>query len=524
MAQVTLKEVSDPLHATLKRYWGYDQFRPKQEQIIRSLLEGRDVAVVMPTGGGKSLCYQIPPLVTGKTAIVVSPLIALMNDQVEQLQLMGIPAAQLNSSMEWAQQREVLAGARRGVYRLVYLSPERLAREDTMEWLRSVPVSLIAVDEAHCISEWGHEFRPEYRMLSRMREVLPHAPIAAFTASATRRVRHEILNLLQLREPDRFITSFYRPNLRYVARECDAKTQGGLLRSALEEHEGDNVIVYAPTIKTVAATTAEIRAMGIGCVPYHGQMDADERRTNQERWMADEVRVLVGTIAFGLGINKPGVRAVIHLSLPKSVEQYYQEAGRAGRDGAPADCILLWRKADIGLLVHFIKQIEDKAESNRSWQRLREITAFAQGDVCRPKAICRHFGEEPKWDKCGQCDLCAGEPEWLTTAPEMRRTKERRASKRVEVSTVGTGSTARSATTSPVQGKIADPALVDRLKQWRRDVAQMKKLPAYVILHDATLVELARLRPRDAEELLEVPGIGERKAELYGEELLRLLR
>jgi len=327
---------SDPdLFAPLKRYWGYDGFRPLQERIVRSLLEGHDIAVVMPTGGGKSLCYQLPAVVMGRTVVVISPLISLMQDQAAQLAQMGIPAAVLNSSLPPAEQNQVIRQAIGGAFRLLYLSPERLARQDTVEWLSRAPIAFFAIDEAHCISEWGHEFRPEYRQLSALREKFPEQPIAAFTASATQRVRHDILAQLRLHEPHKYIASFYRPNLRYLVRQCDGAGQLRLLLSALRAHAGENAIVYAPTVVRVGETVQFLKQQGIRAVGYHGKMEALDRQRNQESWMSDEVRVLVGTIAFGLGINKPSVRAVVHLALPKSIEQYYQEAGRAGRDGFP---------------------------------------------------------------------------------------------------------------------------------------------------------------------------------------------
>src|SRR6266403_1817852 len=242
------------LLAPLRRYWGYDGFRPLQERVVRSLLDGHDVCVVMPTGGGKSLCYQLPALVLGRTAVVVSPLIALMQDQAAQLAQMGIPAAVLNSAMAANEQSQVINKARAGAYRLLYLSPERLAREDTIGWLKQVPVTFFAIDEAHCISEWGHEFRPEYRQLSRLRTSFPDRPIAAFTASATRRVRHDILHQLQLRDPHKYIASFHRPNLRYVVQECEGYSQAQLLVRALKHYREGNLIVYAPTINRVEQT------------------------------------------------------------------------------------------------------------------------------------------------------------------------------------------------------------------------------------------------------------------------------
>ena len=417
--------------------------------MVRSLLGGRDVAVVMPTGGGKSLCYQLPAVLLGKTAVVVSPLIALMQDQAANLAARGIPAAVLNSSMEAAEQSRVIRAARGGDYRLLYLSPERLVREDTHTWLRNVPIAYFAIDEAHCISEWGHEFRPEYGQLGLAPRNFPDHPIAAFTASATRRVRHDMLRQLRLREPDTYILSFHRPNLRYLIRECSSDEQRRLLLAAMESHRGRHVIVYAPTINRVEETVAFLEENGFASIPYHGRMDGETRQRHQERWMADEVRVLVGTIAFGLGIDKPDVRAVIHLSLPKSLEQYYQEAGRAGRDGLPSDCALLWQKRDAGLLAHFIQQIQDPDERSRSWERYRTIRAFVEREECRHLQICRYFGQRTRWTQCGACDVCGPLPEWLNEpAPKPRRRwwRRRRRTRRCSTTCASGGARRRGGT------------------------------------------------------------------------------
>ena len=508
----------------LSRYWGYAGFRPLQERIVRSLIAGRDVCVVMPTGGGKSLCYQLPALVLGRTAIVVSPLIALMQDQAAQLAQMGIPAAVLNSAMPSAEQSQVMRKARGGEYRLLYLSPERLARQDTIGWLQGMPISFFAIDEAHCISEWGHEFRPEYRQLSALRQHFPSSPIAAFTASATRHVRHDILQQLQLREPDKYIVSFHRPNLRYLVRECDSRAQTRLLLKAVRAHAGGNVIVYAPTIARVEETVDLLAERNIPALPYHGKMDTARRRENQERWMSDEIRVLVGTLAFGLGINKATVRAVVHLALPKSIEQYYQEAGRAGRDGEPADCALLWQKRDVGLLAHFIEQMTDPAEKQRAWQRYHAVRRFAESQQCRHRQICLHFGETPKWEACGMCDVCQATPEWMSS-----KDTEERAGKRKK--TAGAArpaaavSHASAGVEAPPERAIPHPEqeLREYMREWRREMAQRQGVPAFIVLHDTSLEDLCRTKPSSLAELLQVTGVGERKAEMYGQQIFAAL-
>jgi ATP-dependent DNA helicase RecQ len=525
MAEQILSGQAPPgFSEALHRYWGYESFRPGQENIVKSIAAGCDACVVMPTGGGKSLCYQLPAVLDPlRTVVVVSPLIALMQDQVAQLEQMGVPASFLNSSLSNDERSVVLRRASEGHYRLLYLSPERIALDGTPAWLGRIPVSFFAIDEAHCISEWGHDFRPEYRQLSRLRELFPDRPIAAFTASATQRVRHDIIEQLRLRDPYKHIASFRRPNLRYIVRQCDARTQNELLLRAVKQVSDGSIIVYAPTVARVGDTVDFLEENGIAAIGYHGQMESAARRENQEKWMADEVRVMVGTMAFGLGINKAAVRAVIHLSLPKSVEQYYQEAGRAGRDALPADCFLFWQKKDTGLHAYFIGKIEDPAEKERAWQRYHEVERFVQSTECRQRQVCRHFGEIPKWESCGNCDACAATPDWLEIELQAPRRK-RDATRKPQATYALAPQLAVPRLTAPTLSTSADIELKEYLREWRRITARERGVAAFVVLHDSALVDLCLVKPSTLQELRRVSGFGDKRVEMYGKEILDALR
>jgi ATP-dependent DNA helicase RecQ len=500
----------------LQRHWGYSSFRPRQEEIVRALDAGRDVCVVMPTGGGKSLCYQLPAILDEKrTAVVISPLIALMQDQVAQLRQMGIPAVFLNSAVLESDRRDLKQKAVAGEFRLIYVSPERAVMEGTERWLKNIPLSFFAIDEAHCISQWGHDFRPEYRQLSKLRALFPDRPIAAFTASATQQVRHDIVEQLQLRDPLKSVSSFRRENLRYIVREAKEAQQDALVLEAVKQTTGGNVIVYCPTVARVGELVDVLEESGVAAVGYHGQMDAAARRTAQEQWMSEEVHVLVGTIAFGLGINKPNVRAVIRLGLPDSIEQFYQETGRAGRDGLPADCFLFWQKKDNALRAFFINQIGDSQEKDRAWQRYYRMQDFVASRICRQKAICEHFGEISKWNGCGICDLCAPAPSWLSRV----KGASNAASASMKPERVLERATYQRESSPPV-----DEDLREFLREWRKNIAKEKMLAAFLVLHDSTLENICVRQPKTLAELRTVSGMGDAKCQTYGEQILDALR
>src|SRR2546423_577286 len=389
--------------SALKKYFGYDAFRPLQQEIIDDALSDRDVFALLPTGGGKSLCFQLPALLRDGMTIVVSPLIALMKDQVDALRTSGIAATFLNSTLAASESRERLGGLDRNQFRLLYVAPERLMMENFLERALNWNIAQIAIDEAHCISEWGHDFRPEYRKLKKLRTHFPDVPIMALTATATERVRDDIIKQLKLRASRCYVASFNRPNLAYrVVAKSSAYEQ---VRDFIKAHPNESGIVYCASRKSTDALSEKLTRDGIKARPYHAGMESKERTRNQEAFLRDDARVITATIAFGMGINKPNVRYVIHHDLPKNIEGYYQETGRAGRDGLPSECVLLFSVGDVVKQRRFI---EEKSESEQqiAHQQLRDMIHYAETRECRRATLLKYFGEELSPPSCEGCDNC----------------------------------------------------------------------------------------------------------------------
>lgn len=394
----------DDLLLTLKTTFGYGAFRPLQREIIETSLAGRDVFALLPTGGGKSLCFQLPALHRTGLTVVVSPLIALMKDQVDQLQAAGVAATYLNSSLTTTESKSRLRGLHKGEWRLLYVAPERLMLDEWKENLANWNITALAIDEAHCVSEWGHDFRPEYRQLARLRALLPNVPVMALTATATERVRDDIVRHLQLREPEVFVASFNRPNLTYRVLPKDQPLKQ--IIDFVRKREDESGIIYCATRATTERVAEALAGRGFSARAYHAGLDAEERSRNQELFLRDECRIICATIAFGMGINKPNVRWVIHHDLPKNVEGYYQETGRAGRDGLPSDCLLLFSGGDAAKQTHFIDEMTDEHEKAVARNQLRVMMHYAESAGCRRSELLAYFGEKFPVNECGACDNC----------------------------------------------------------------------------------------------------------------------
>src|SRR3989338_4090990 len=392
---------------TLKKHFGYEEFRPLQKEIIERVLLGKDSLVLMPTGGGKSLCFQLPAIMMEGIAIVISPLISLMKDQVDALHTNGITADLINSTLSPVEIVSIMDKAKTGKLKILYIAPERLAVPGFEDFLHTLKISLIAIDEAHCISEWGHDFRPDYRNLKLLRKKFPIIPIIALTATATEKVREDIVKQLNLESPQVFISSFNRPNLSYEV--LPKKNSFKSILGILNNYQDASVIIYCFSRSDTEILVNNLNKYGFKVAAYHAGLDSKTRKDNQEKFIRDEINIIAATIAFGMGIDKSDVRLVIHHSLPKSVEGYYQETGRAGRDGLPARCVLFFSYADKFKHDYFINNMEDRAEQKKSQENLDHVLRYGNLHGCRRRFLLRYFNEEYKEKNCGNCDGCVAQ-------------------------------------------------------------------------------------------------------------------
>jgi len=582
----------EPVQA-LQKHFGYSGFRHQQEAIIQHVLNKKDVLALMPTGGGKSLCYQLPAVLMGGLTIVISPLIALMKDQVDSLNVNGIPAAFFNSSQTPDEQTQLTVKLRNGNIRLLYLAPERLFANDSklIPFLKSLNVSLIAIDEAHCISHWGHDFRPEYLALAELKNEFPHIPVIALTATADNLTKKDILEKLNLKEPAVFISSFNRENITY--RVIPKRDYFNQVLDFLDNRKDESGIIYCLSRKSTESLAADLKAEGFLAEPYHAGLDSSLKARTQEAFLRDEVRIIVATIAFGMGINKSNVRYVVHVDMPKNIEGYYQETGRAGRDGLPSEALLLYSPGDANKLKQFA-MIDDNPEQSRIMlNKLNDMVQYCQLHACRRQFLLKYF-EEDFPPNCGSCDFCLTEFKRFDgtliaqkALSAVSRLKERfgtnyvidflRGSKsekireeHKQIKTYGIGAdiakndwsryireltimgylqvtddafpvlklTAKSEAVLKGQQKVEfiasqtteeqksaeglpfEAELLNEIKNMRRDIALHENVPAYVILSDASLLEIATYLPQTLDEMRLISGFGDIKLARYGREFL----
>ena len=489
------------MYDTLKKHFGYDEFRPLQKEIIERVLEKDDCLVLMPTGGGKSLCFQLPTLLQDGLTIVVSPLISLMKDQVDALTQNGIKATFINSSLTQEEIAYIINDIRSGAIKILYIAPERLSVPNFQELLHSLPIGLFAIDEAHCISEWGHDFRPDYRNLNKLRTDFPTIPIIALTATATQKVREDIVKQLNLPSPHIFTSSFNRENLSYEV--LPKKESFNTILSLIQLHPKESVIIYCFSRKDTEAIATKLRAQGHKAGTYHAGLTADKRRESQDKFINDDIHIMVATIAFGMGIDKPDVRLVIHHSLPKSIEGYYQETGRAGRDGLSARCVLLFSIADKYKQDYFIGRISDEEEKMQAQDNLDQALQYGNLSSCRRKFLLGYFNEDYTETNCGNCDRCI---EFEALEPAELKTKKSKSTKKTSTST------ARASTPT---GDY-DTDLFELLRQIRMRESKRLKVPPYIVFGDKALRGMAESKPQTDDAFLKINGVGDKKLKKFG--------